>query len=421
MKSSLEVYFVIVFLFSGMIFGQTLSGDYRVLGGRRIKEIIIRGNSKTKDWVIRREIYSQVGEPFDPQLMAEDRNRIDNLQIFSEVRITPIPSEGDTSITLLVRVKERLNFFPYPTLDWTEENGWMYGGGAALENFRGRNQKLYFEGLFGGVTNFFLKFSDPWITGNHVSMGIKLFRKERENRYEEFYETSYGFRLSAGRYFSEYIKTKAEGGYLSLTADRAGKTISPSRRDHLPWARVILCYDNRDLYYNPHKGWLNTFSLSHTGLLKQDQPNFQSFTADVRRYLPLWFDHVLGINGLLALQGGRVPIYQGFYLGGVATVRGWDPNSRRGRNLFLASTEYRFDLLRKKAYTEWFDFGLGGVLFVDSGIVWDTGDQCRWSRGLTGYGLGIRLFMPIVGVFRIDLAWNTRGQIQWEIYQGAKF
>ncbi|MEK0338417.1 MAG: POTRA domain-containing protein, partial [Nitrosopumilus sp.] len=78
-----------------------------------VHHIVIRGNQITKEHIIRREIQHQVASPFDSLIAIEDRNRIDNLGIFSEVTFFLTQSDNGSNI-LTYLVVETWRYIPFP-------------------------------------------------------------------------------------------------------------------------------------------------------------------------------------------------------------------------------------------------------------------------------------------------------------------
>ena len=105
-----------------------------------VSEILHKGNSITKDYIIEREIQHQIQMPLDSAVAIEDKNRLINLGIFADVQWRAIPLENMT-IRLEYQIIENNKFFggrffgggPVPAYD--EETGWSYGGGGVFKNF----------------------------------------------------------------------------------------------------------------------------------------------------------------------------------------------------------------------------------------------------------------------------------------------
>ena len=58
-------------------------------------------------------------------------------------------------------------------------------------------------------------------------------------------------------------------------------------------------------------------------------------------------------------------------------------------------------------------FGLGWGLFADTGVVWNQGEPLKVNNLLSGYGVGLHIFLPYNFIVRLESAWNESGKQQW--------
>ena len=412
-------------LFLGMFPGASVSQVTKpAFNGRIIQEIVLVGNYRTKDFVILRELHSKAGNSLDYKLLRQDRLRLENLNIFSQVKLRPISvQEG---VRLYVEVKERISWLPLPVFYWTHEEGWTYGLGMASINFRGRAEQFQGVVAFGGAAGLTLDWFSPWIAGNGIFLKVHAERQRMYYRYDAFRPTISAFGLEIGQVLGEHWKLSIEGRYTVLESDKPGKTVSSNNRDVLPECCGRIVYDTRDLHANPHQGWLNALTISETGQWLGGTTEITSLKIDLRRYHPLWLNHTLAVGIQTTLRAGTIPVYERIHLGGTETVRGWAWDSFRGTNAAIASAEYRLDLTRNRIIYGagrggYVDRGLGGAFFVDTGAVWNAGHKVVYEDFHTGFGLGLRVFMPFVQVVRLDYAWNTKGEGRWQVNLYPKF
>jgi outer membrane protein assembly factor BamA len=111
--------------------------------------------------------------------------------------------------------------------------------------------------------------------------------------------------------------------------------------------------------------------------------------------------------------GEEIPIYRDFHLGGSNTIRGWSLDSIRGKNQFINTLEYRYNLLEQRAFSiKGFNvhLGIGLAAFTDFGIAWDRSEQFAGESFIDGYGFGLRFLVPFVDVIRFDFAWGEPGE-----------
>jgi outer membrane translocation and assembly module TamA len=110
-------------------------------------------------------------------------------------------------------------------------------------------------------------------------------------------------------------------------------------------------------------------------------------------------------------SGEDVPSYLDYALGGANSVRGWDFNSRRGKNQFITSLEYRWTVWPTRTLRVFgvnFYGGLALAVFGDAGKAWGSPAHPD-DRFIGGGGIGLRLFIPYVSLLRLDFALGDGG------------
>ncbi|MAW68909.1 MAG: hypothetical protein CMG10_04045, partial [Candidatus Marinimicrobia bacterium] len=119
-----------------------------------VSEIIHKGNTLTKNYIIQREIQHQIQMPLDSTIAEEDQNRLINLGIFADVKWRAIPLENMTIRLEYVIIENNKfwggRFFGGPAPAYDEETGWSYGAGGVFKNVRGRNEQVGGGFAFGG-------------------------------------------------------------------------------------------------------------------------------------------------------------------------------------------------------------------------------------------------------------------------------
>ena len=150
-----------------------------------VSDITHKGNTFTKDYIISREIQHKKGIPLDSTIAEEDKNKLLNLGIFADVSWRAIPLE-DRTIKLEYRIVENDDFFGgrffglgAPVYD--EKTGWSFSGGGFLKNFRGRNEQVGFGFSTGGLNMIAFAYSNPWITGDHVSFSSDIVKNQYDH------------------------------------------------------------------------------------------------------------------------------------------------------------------------------------------------------------------------------------------------
>lgn len=386
------------------------------LRGQTVTDLTLAGNHVTKDWVIAREIWTEVGDPLDLETVGEDIVRLENLAIFGSVIVTATPQAG--GVALNYAFTEMPWIIPFPALSYTEENGFSVGLGVASPNFLGRKMSLSASFVVGGTTTYKFKGENPWITGNHVSGGFEAWHQTRPNQLLDFRQTSDMVALNGGTYLGETGRLKFHGGYYGVGSDKDGITLSSRNHDDLWHGGVSLGNDSRDSWRAPREGWKNELAVLYLG----GDANTLAVDFDVNFYLPLSPGHTLASGPLLSFQSGdvgeEIPSYMQYFLGGANSVRGYKLEELGkelfGKNQLLYNLEYRWNFLPVRALKifKWsFGVGLQAAAFGDVGVVWDRSQDFSLDRTRAGFGAGLRLLLPGMEMMRFDVGMGQDGDV----------
>jgi outer membrane protein insertion porin family len=386
--------------------------------GKIIKEIRFEGLKRTKEYIVTRELTSKVGESLHQDKLKKERQRLEMLDIFSEIRIES-EVDGD-EVVLSYTFVETLAILPSISIKITDENGVSAGGGVKMPNLMGKGIYFSARALFGGSKEGEVIISNPWVIGNHLGYSLEYYHRERDNLITDSYEKTNEFYLSVGSYLGQYGRIGMDFESMNVQSDRSGTTLSPDGTDHTTRLGLFIGYDNRDSFPETQSGWWSEIAFGWDMRLSESSTKFLQMDLDLRRYLrmPFWDRHSLAIFSLTTLRTGtvgeEVAPWQVFGIGGTNTVRGREYASRRGKNQFINTLEYRITLLRPRLINLPFNIkyqgGLQFALFGDLGIGWFTEDQFRADKFIGGVGAGIRLLLPVVGVLRLDVGWGQNGK-----------
>ena len=402
----------------------TYAVDEGMLG--YLDKIKIRGNIKTKDKVVRRELRMYPGERFDGEKLKRSKERLQNLGFFEEVSydIEPSSSDEPDKRDLVVEVKE------------SKTGEFSFGGGyssvdkligfieVAQKNFDWRNfpyftgagQDLRLRAELGSIAkNFELSFTEPWMFDYPVAFGFDGYRRERDRETDigfGYNEKRSGGDLRLGREFGEYLRIDAmyrfEEVTISQVSDEATADLKKEIGNNIISSMQLgLSRDTRDSVLNPAKGYVlgGTLELAG-GPFGGDKQFFKATTTD-SKYFALMRSSTLEFRlraGVVNAYGdsSAVPIYERFYAGGAYTIRGY--HERRvgpvdavskdpigGEAMLIGNIEYLYPLMDM----------LKIALFYDLGNVWPKVDDFASGGYMAGIGLGVRLKTPI-GPVRLD-------------------
>ncbi len=427
-KSGPWVTALVLALAGGAAMAETAIAPLARFENLTVTSIELAGQKVTKEYVIRREIQTRVGEPLRVAVVDQDVQRLDNLSIFAEVAVEG-EAEGN-GVRLTFRVKEMPSWIPLIGASYNEQDGFSAGPKISALNLTGRGISVNGKAYFGGSKKYEVGLSWPWISGDHVSLNFRGARLSRYDELNEFQETSYEFTPQVGRYIGEHGRLKGKFSLFRMKSDVDGKTLSPDNDDQLSRFGASFGWDTRDSWRFPTTGWLNEIEVWNTGLLGGDG-DFWSVNLDVRRWIPTVKGHRLMLSGLASLQSGTVdtdiPVYMIYRLGGANSIRGYSitelGKTLYGKNQLLGTAEYSFNILPLQRWDVWkfaFRLGLDVAVFADVGTAWSDSSEFVAKRARGGGGAGLRLLVPGAEMVRLDVGWSQQGGFQFHLAGSTK-
>jgi outer membrane protein insertion porin family len=371
-----------------------------------IRAIIIHGLQNIREQVVREQLDVRVGDTFHSDLIDRNVQRLDRLGVFSRIDIDATPEGGGVRLT--VSVVETLRVLPAVSIGVSDADGVSAGPTIRLLSFRGRPHEASMTARFGGSTLVEFKEVSPYLYRHRLWHSVKATFEDRQNTLDDFGQQSVEVDGQVGARLSERSKIGALANLFTVSSDVPGKTLSSSSRDWFVGAGALYEYDSRDLPTNPSRGWWNSADFVWRG----GSGSFATLNLDARRYQPIADRQGVVVSSLLTLQSGTigedVPIYSDYSLGGENTIRGWPFGSRRGKNQFINTLEYRYVLVRTRNFRVFginLYGGLGAAVFGDLGAVWNDADEAA-DRFIGGGGIGLRVIVPFVNLVRLDLSFG---------------
>jgi outer membrane protein assembly factor BamA len=382
---------------------------------KTIREIRISGLINTHEQLVRDQLTSAVGEPYDEATIELDRERLDRLAVFSRIQIEPVP-EGD-EVIVDINVVETAGFVPFPAFSFVEENGVSLGAGMKASSLLGRAISASLDVRLGGQQELEFLLDSPWGMRDKTWYGGEIHARSRTNELDHFKEKAIEGEIRGGFQFGPSLRLGARLEFLTVNADLPEATLTGQSTESTPGIGMVAAYDTRDLWSNPSRGWEHYFSLTRFGGMLGGAGDFTKAIVDLRRYQPLVGRHTLAFFSFSTLQTGTVgvdiPIYRDMHLGGTNSIRGWsDLNAREGKNQFINTVEYRYDLFKPRPIRVFGANLYGGIklaAFGDIGTVWNDGDQFT-KNFIGGVGVGIRVMVPFIQMVRLDLAFGQNAQ-----------
>lgn len=380
----------------------------------RIRQIRITGNDKTRDNVIRRELRFNEQEIIDTVGLKRSFQRLNNLNFFETVEILPKQVEPD-KVDLDVKVKEK------PTGSFS-----VGGGFSTLDrfvaiaditegNFMGRGQTVRVRGQLGQRRSIgLLSFRDPYIFDSMTSGQGDVFRTM--TNYTTYSEDKTGVSLSLGRWFSEYTSGSFSlvGEELKLSdpqSDAPQFILDQIGTQSTTGFRSNIARDTRDFYLDPRTGTRASVALDYATRKLGGSNAFYKFNLDVIGYQRLVFDTRYSLRaryGIVeGLEGRPIPITERFFVGGIATMRGFvfgraGPTTSSG-SLVGASRQIIFN--NDFIFPISTEAKLNGVLFFDYGKGFDDKERVNFFDLRKAAGVEARWISPF-GPLRVAYGLN---------------
>jgi outer membrane protein assembly factor BamA len=393
--------------------------------GRTVSAIAIEGLRVTREFVVRREIRTAVGQPLRLDVVAADIQRLDNLSVFAEMAVTA--AEDGEGVRVTFRLKEMPSWIALVGYSVTDQDGFSAGPVLSTLNFAGRAISVNARAYFGGADQYSVRFLWPWMAADHLSLDVYAARLGRTDTLNGFKETSYELTPAVGTYLGEHGRLKGMFSLFEMKSDVDGKTLDPDNQDFMARFGVSAGWDTRDSWRLPRRGWQNELEVWRT----IGDATFWSMNLDLRRWLPIAKRQKVLLSGLASLQSGTVdedvPVYFLYRMGGANSIRGYDVldlGARLyGKNQLIGTAEYSVTLLPLRRFDIWkfaLRLGLEAAAFADAGIAWSEPGELAMNRAKGGMGAGLRLLVPGTEMVRFDLAWSAEGGLQFHFASGTK-
>jgi outer membrane protein insertion porin family len=305
---------------------------YRVNPNEKVtvNNITIDGNARTKDSVIRRELYLSEGESFSQTDLTDSLNALRRTGYFNDVKI--IPKQVDKSnMDLVVKVDEASTGSIMGGVSYGSYDGFGVNAGISDRNFMGSGIELgtsidYSEKTLKGSINF----SNPRLFDSLYSLSGNIYRKDYD--YINYKEKSLGGMLSLGRKIGRHLHVAL--GYQYVDSELSDVSESLKNNIYYQEGRYTkssfmpsITYDNTDDYYIPRHGINLGYSMEYAGA--GGDTKFVSNTVSAKYYYGLEdiidYDMILRLKARVSSinEKGVLPLNEKLYLGGIGTIRGF--------------------------------------------------------------------------------------------------
>lgn len=384
-----------------------------------VGRIDIKGNTRTKDSVIRREMSVMPGDVFDGLKVQRSKERLQNTGYFGAVEVTAAPGSEARTQNLVVDVDEgktgQLSF----GAGFSSIDGFVGFAEISQSNFDYKNfpyftgggQKMRIRAELGFERqDFLVSFTEPYFMGRKLAAGFDLYSRNAQYLSDYFNEDRLGGALRLGKAFGEFyrgdIAYKMENVTMDVDDDASPTIKEDDGSKIISSINAGITRDTRDSITFPRQGAISSVTAEFAGL--GGDADFVKLEAMGSQYfVPIerFPDHVIRIFGEAGVGSsygstGDIPLSERYFLGGGDSIRGFefrgvgpkDENDEPigGDAMMAGSVEYTFPLISR----------IRGAAFFDMGNVYQKpGD---FMDGIVAsVGAGVRLNLP-VGPIKLD-------------------
>lgn len=378
----------------------------------------IKGNTKTKERVILREMRQKPGEPFNSKQARRSLQRVYNLGFFEDVNIKMNPGVEPNAVEVELDVKEKRTGSFGIGAGYSSEDGVLGMISVGDTNFRGTGDavSLTFEksGDDSDAHGYSFSYRRPWLDEKETAGTFRIYNRtyeyddyDTDGHHKESYMRKYsGGEVTLSRPVSEYSTNyitlrNRKDRYVKHTEDgNAGNRQGTQwEKDNFGTTRSVTLEhvtDTRDNIYNPTTGGRISLMGEVAGLGADF--DFQKMTVEDQRYVKVGHAQVLAMRGQFGAGRGHISEFNLFKVGGQSSLRGYREDQFRGTRMALATLEYRFPIVSK----------VQGALFTDWGGAWYN-DWAPGADDIQGsVGVGLSLNTPI-GPLRLDYGRGKNG------------
>ncbi|HAA1656201.1 TPA_asm: outer membrane protein assembly factor BamA [Campylobacter jejuni] len=361
-----------------------------------IRNVIISGNSRTVDRVIRRELYITEGNLYNRTDLSESKNALKRTSYFDDVNIKE-EKVDNTHIDLIVDVKEASTGAISGGIGYGSSDGILLNASLSDTNIFGSGIKSSVsvdksdDTLSGRIS-----LVNPRVLDSQYSLGGTLYSNDYE--WDNYSEKNYGFDITVGRQFARYYNVsltynleQSDIYHLSPTLLRTGYELGKSIKSSITPA---ITFNNTDDYYLPRSGIIASTSLEYAGL-GGDQEFISSsskfnFYQGLQDYIGYDLIYRYKASFYKVWDEGYLPINQRIYLGGIRSIRGFESRTVSPKNqwgdevggtiAFANSVELSFPLIDriKLRGSVFFDYGMIGRKNLDEIKRMSTGIGIEW-------------------------------------------
>lgn len=387
-----------------------------------IRNILIEGNTRCKDKVVRRELSVYPGDVFNEVRIRTSEQRLRNLGFFdyvaSDARPTGKPDEFDLAFEVQEqRTGQFMVGAGFSSIDDVIGFVELQQGNFDLFGWppTGAGQKLKARAQLGTKRrDWEISFVEPWLFDRRLSLGLDVFQSDRRFLSDDYDQRNTGAGVTLGRALWGQLRGSLryqieEIDVRNVAEDASAQIKEEAGRSTKSALTPGVVHDTRDNFFIPTRGNRTAASVEVAGGPMAGDVDIYNLSLSSSQYWPIWLDHVLSLRAQTQLVepwngAERVPIFDRHFLGGARTLRGFKfrevgPRDELGepiggQTMGFASLEYTVPVFEK----------IRVASFYDAGFV--SPEEYDYDFGLynSDYGIGIRLDLPGFPI-QLDYAW----------------
>ena len=412
--------------------GDTLDIQISIEPGNQfsVRQIHISGNTKTREKVIRREFSLKPGDTFNVSQLRRSMRDVIILNFFADVQ-PDVEDVSDHEVDLWVSVEEKPTDQANISAGYSEQDGMIGAIGFTAPNLFGTGQQANFDWNFGAeYGSFSLSYTEPWLFDTETLAGVSFYNVRRRwadgfsedllggslrfgRRFripDDYFRGSWTYRMESTKYsdFSDSFKDRNE---QSIVEDEWRLSSSVTQ---------VITRDSRDFPEFPTSGSVTSLSTKLAGGLLMGDDAYHKHIFSVEWYTPISRKFVIYNEFLYGFLAGLksdqtdIPLLEYFYMGGAGLslgtpLRGYGDrkvgppsesgsSAKGGKSQLKASIEMRLQVTDNPT--------IYALAFAEAGNTWLNFSQTDPFDLNRSVGLGVRLFMPMIGLIGFDYGYG---------------
>lgn len=313
--------------------------------GKRVyvRRILFKGNYRTRDEVLRRELRQLEGAPFSAKKVRLSRTRLERLGFFQEVNVeTPAVPGTTDQVDVVFTVTERPAGSMLAGLGYSQSQGLIFNASVTQDNFLGTGKRVSVSFNNSDVNTIYsFAYLNPYYTVDGVSRGFRVTYRNTDAEQAGIadYATNVaGGEVNYGLPLSEFDRVRLALGFDRLSVDLGSEASTEvtsflaANGDSYNLFKLSLGWsrDSRNRAIFPDRGAMQ--SVSAELVLPGSTLQYYKLRYIHDRYFPLTRRFTLRARGELGYGGGygdtdELPFFANFFAGGIRSVRGYQANS----------------------------------------------------------------------------------------------